>query len=298
MNSIALVLVWLSLLVTFAVSGFLVPRRGRTDGEVARDAMVLAVGGLFPLVAFLLSCFPLELDSRLGCPRGWVDCFALGKLALTPLVLWAIAAFRVAQVLRPEGRLRAWVPTGLLVGATVSTVCFVHAHRSRPYGEFRFLLVIPLYTAAWYWILCVKAYIASRPNLIWSVVATLASLPFWLLSIFWSWRFYWSLPENTDCFVVTAALGGHESVVGPLQEVTRGGESCRANRQLVTLWRFESLWHRRAPRSHARFRAVYNRLGPWVARRIRTPLVADMAYLLIKPVELVARAIVSRHGRG
>ncbi|MBT3290125.1 MAG: hypothetical protein HN380_22470 [Victivallales bacterium] len=225
-----------------------------------------------------------------------MDCFTVGKIALTPLVLWAVAAFRARQVLRPEGKLPTWVPTGLFVGAIVSTVCFVHAYRGGLYRELRPLLAIPLYTAAWYWILCVKTCISSRPKLVWYVIALLTSVPFWLLSIFWSKRYYQSLPETFDCFVVTAALDGHESVVGPLETVERGGTRRRANRQLLVLWRFEALWRRQAPQSHRLFRLAYNRFGPWAARRIRTPLVADMAYLLIKPVELVARAIVSRHG--
>ena len=57
--------------------------------------------------------------------RGWLDCFILGKLALTPLVLWASAAFYVVQIYKPEPKPRAWVDLGLFVGAVTSTMCFV-----------------------------------------------------------------------------------------------------------------------------------------------------------------------------
>jgi len=42
---------------------------------------------------------------------------------------------------------------------------------------------------------------------------------------------------------------------------------------LITFWRLEALWQRRAPRSHTAFRRAYNRVGPVVAGRIggRTP---------------------------
>ena len=44
-----------------------------------------------PLVFFFLSA-ALSPDSKAASHHGWIDCFYLGKLALTPFVLWASAA--------------------------------------------------------------------------------------------------------------------------------------------------------------------------------------------------------------
>ena len=40
------------------------------------------------------------------------------------------------------------------------------------------------------------------------------------------------------------------------------------------------------------FRCVYNRIGPAVARRIRHPLLADVAFVALKPFEWIARFIL------
>ena len=55
----------------------------------------------------------------------------------------------------------------------------------------------------------------------------------------------------------------------------------------MTFWGLERVWRQHLPLSHSCFRALYNRLGPMLSRRIRTPFVADMVYLLLKPVEVL-----------
>ena len=47
-----------------------------------------AIGILIPFFFFIMSVFLLP-DWKGGCRFGWLDCFQSGKLALTPLVLWA-----------------------------------------------------------------------------------------------------------------------------------------------------------------------------------------------------------------
>jgi hypothetical protein len=110
----------------------------------------------------------------------------------------------------------------------------------------------------------------------------------------WSQQVFASLPDNQpSCFVVTAASRGHERIVGPIVEVIRAGATCHANRQLLTLWQFENLWRASAPQFHAAFRRAYNRVGPALARRITSPWLADIVFLVLKPAEILARIALS-----
>jgi len=131
----------------------------------------------------------------------------------------------------------------------------------------------------------------------------LGSVPFWIAAVIWSRRVYAALPNQAPgCFVVTAAAQGHVAVVGARLPVEHCGEERLATRQLHTLWRFEALWARRAPQGHAAFRRLYNQVGPRMAARITTPFRADLAYLALKPVEVLARVVLKnvqpRQGEG
>jgi hypothetical protein len=70
------------------------------------------------------------------------------------------------------------------------------------------------------------------------------------------------------------------------------GRRQSANQQLRVLWQFEAVWRNRFPRSHSAFRRFYNHIGPAVARRINSPLRADLAYLALKPAEFLAGLIL------
>jgi hypothetical protein len=185
---------------------------------------------------------------------------------------------------------------GVTVGAVVSTVCLaIGLFIGEPYVmSFRWFdymwYSIPVYVSVWF---TVRAFQMNRAYKIKPVVffqTFLASLPFWIASLLWSRRIYGGLPqEYHGCFVVTAACQGHRTVVGPLVLTQHDGHEQSATHQLITLWRFEDLWKRKAPQSHTLARSVYNRIGPLVAGLIRGPVVADIAYLAIKPIEIVAR---------
>lgn len=101
-------------------------------------------------------------------------------------------------------------------------------------------------------------------------------------------RFYEKLPDDRPegCFVVTAATKGHPWFVGSWFDKPR---SRTLNDQLVTFWNFESLLKKSLPRFHRGLRAVYNRIGPLVARQIRFRWQADLTYCLLKPLEWFAR---------
>jgi hypothetical protein len=155
-------------------------------------------------------------------------------------------------------------------------------------------LSVPYYTALWY-LLRVIQFLEDGKITSSGVVKTLAgSAPLWGASVAWTYQTFLSLPTDPGgCFVVTAASRGHRKFVGPFLEAPHRGETRLSNQQLATLWQFESLWHSRAPRTHAAFRKAYNFIGPIIARRITSPWIADAFYIALKPVELFARFLVN-----
>ncbi|HLX72079.1 MAG TPA: DUF6688 family protein [Verrucomicrobiae bacterium] len=245
---------------------------------------------VLPLAFFLLS-IGLAPDAKDTCHHGWIDCFITGKLALTPLVLWAITALYAVEIYGVVDPTRQWIAQGLFIGAVVSSVCLVFGsltYASDP--TCLLLLLVPLYTAVWY---VLRAVHVIRDKKVKSSALThvmLGSVPFWMLSLYWSYKSYLSLPDRSTpvCFVVTAASRGHRKFVGPFVAVAHRGQRCQANQQLATFWQFESLWRFSAPHTHALFRSIYNRVGPVIARRIVSPWLADAIYLLLKPIEIAA----------
>ena len=254
---------------------------------------------LLPLAFFVLSAF-LTPDAKDVCPNGPLDCFYLGKLALTPFVFWATAALYSVEIIEVRNSARPWVAIGLILGAIVSSVCLIFGvltlHRSDLMGGDSALicLLVPFYTAIWY---NVRAIYAVRTHPVDSTKLTIAltsSLPFWAVSIWWSYKTYLSLPDHVDrCFVVTAASQGHRTFVGPFLEVQQHDGKCIANQQLATLWAFEALWRQHAPGIHAAFRRVYNVVGPIIAKRIASPWMADAVFVALKPAEFFARFVVN-----
>ena len=110
----------------------------------------------------------------------------------------------------------------------------------------------------------------------------------WVYSVYQMFEMYNALPKEPPCYVVTAAAQGHPGFVGSRPVSTSSG-IIWVNRQLQTLKCAELALQALAPRLHRTLRFVYDIIGPPLARRLTHPLLADMAYLSLKPAELLAR---------
>ena len=274
------------------------PALKRRSWKTFFTSLVLSFFGvLLPLFVFLFSS-GLEPEWKGACAFGWLDCFIVGKLALAPLALVATAALYALEIYRVENRTRRWMVVGVFLGAIVASICFafglVCIGSEADAYMLKLWLLVPFYTAVWYSIRAVQLIKAARWDFWTYYIPLIGSLPLWLASWYWSRSLYEALPNKapSDCFVVTAAARGHALLVGPFVEVRHYDHRRRANQQLVTLWRFEAVWRQRAPRNHRIFRRIYNRVGPRLAARMTSSWVADVAYLAIKPVELLARLAV------
>lgn len=255
--------------------------------------LLAALGIGLPLLGFFGASLFVP-DWKGACRFGWVDCFHQGKLMLLPLTLWAMAAFYALQVWRVQNPHRRWIVLGMFMGAVISTVCLVHGAvtlgrwREMKHPGFWVAALVPFCSALWYSLLSARLMRAARERAAAYALTLAGSVPFWAASIWMSRRIFTGLPDvPPDCFVVTAAARGHSAVAGPY--AVDG-----ASRQLVIFRALEHHWSVALPRSHRLFRAGYNRIGPHIARRARSPWAADVVCLALKPLEWAAAVVLAR----
>jgi hypothetical protein len=100
---------------------------------------------------------------------------------------------------------------------------------------------------------------------------------------------YDALPEHPDCYVSTAAASGHRWLVRshPVRDVD--GRIILVNDQMRRLKCAELTLLAVAPGLHRWCRRIYDTVGPPLAGRITCSLLADLAYLSLKPAEWAAR---------
>jgi len=88
-------------------------------------------------------------------------------------------------------------------------------------------------------------------------------------------------------YLCTVAAGGHRRLVRPVRTGKRRGHEVLVNRQLCVANAFEQLLEERMPRFHRIVRTTYDRTGLPLSRLIRTPLAADVVWVLMKPLEWI-----------
>lgn len=102
---------------------------------------------------------------------------------------------------------------------------------------------------------------------------------------------YSKLPTEPPggCYVATAAAHGHPSLVGSHEVTSADGRCIRINQQLATFKVGELALRAWTPGGHRFARYFYDAIGPPIARHIRSPWLADVAYVSLKPAEWTVR---------
>lgn len=119
----------------------------------------------------------------------------------------------------------------------------------------------------------------------------------WLVGFAGVWRFavlktmemYAALPpQPPDCYIATAAAKGHPRIVRshPLHLVD--GTVMQVNSQLQRLKCVELALLSISPNLHKFIRRIYDVLGRKLAARIKNPILADVAFLILAPVEWIS----------
>lgn len=95
-------------------------------------------------------------------------------------------------------------------------------------------------------------------------------------------------PQNIyydEHYLCTVAAGGHRKLVRPQRMGVRHGHRVIVNRQLCVANAFEQILEEKTPRFHRAVRRFYDNYGFPIAKLIHSPYIADLIYLLMKPLE-------------
>lgn len=109
----------------------------------------------------------------------------------------------------------------------------------------------------------------------------------------WTETADWTMSQKTapqnifydEHYLCTVAAGGHRRVVKPIRTGLRHGNRVIVNRQLCVANAFEQILEEKTPRFHKLVRGAYDKLGYPIAKHIRSRLLADTIYFLMKPLE-------------
>jgi len=221
--------------------------------------------------------------------------FAMSGPFIAQVILSALAAFlpwgiwRIFRLL--HGKYREW-----MIGIAI-IVLFLLAAASFPVAVFACLWCSTPWALAAYFITSFYLICGSTAKLRFSLAQLLGFVSWfaahcgaWRLSFLWMLEEYSRLPTTPPqrCFVCTAVASGHPRVVQGEDYFAPNGTAFRVNDQLRILKAFELLLVSISPKSHFVCRWIYDRLGPRLAALLVHPLLADVGYLLLKPVEWTA----------
>ena len=98
--------------------------------------------------------------------------------------------------------------------------------------------------------------------------------------------------EYDEHYLCTVAAGGHKKIVKPVRKGIRHGHEVIVNRQLCIANAFEQILEEKTPRFHKLVRGLYDRYGFPVARLIKSKWIADIIYILMKPLEWIFLMVI------
>jgi len=98
--------------------------------------------------------------------------------------------------------------------------------------------------------------------------------------------------EYDEHYLCTVAAGGHKKIVKPVRKGIRHGHEVIVNRQLCIANAFEQILEEKIPRFHKLVRGLYDRYGFPVARLIKSKWIADIIYILMKPLEWIFLMVI------
>jgi hypothetical protein len=225
----------------------------------------LPLNGLYLIVLWLLPVFSPKIYRYLV--NKWGAKAVNTTLLTLAITILLISAFLMRSLLSPL----IFVLVGLTIAAPFWSFLLALQAAIWLVKTYRFKLTFPrsLGLAAW-----IAGYIAA-----------------WRFDILKMYELYAALPPQPppDCYIATAAAQGHTQVVDSWSVRRVTGERIRVNKQLQILKCAELALMAVQPHLHKIFRKIYDAVGKSLAKRMRNPFLADLAYLLLKPCDCLAR---------
>ena len=264
--------------------------------RILKDISLTILIVILPVSVFWLSSL-LTPWSQEESTLGYWDMFMQTKYFLSPFVLWAASALYAVEVLKVKNYDQYWIMLGLASGLMTSLTIIIYAFvlliADGQWHLLSMFVFIFTYVPLWYFIRFAYLVKSSQLKPIAYLYAFFSQLPFWFYSIHCAKQEYLSLPEfRSDCFVATASAYGYQGIIGETIKFTRGNRDLRVSKQMITFWAFEDLWKQTSPKTHYYFRLVYNVIGKKCSSYIRTPILASVFFILLKPFEWVALVVI------
>ena len=244
----------------------------------ASSVLSLLMGAAIVLIALVAV---LSIGALLGKIRrkiGW------GRSIAILVSLYVLRCLAWVLTNGPKGLVAALVPvelTGLLFlvmvfSTTLAAVTYgllsLHVWRTAEDRRLRFGILQMLGGITWS-----ASYLASWRLSVDMVIAEYAKLP---------------VNQPSQCYVCTAASRGHQGFVGSFEVDSGNGRCITINRQLQLLKAAELAVMVTFPAAHRRFRWFYDRMGPPIAGCLRSPWIADAAFVSLKPIEWSAKCLL------
>jgi hypothetical protein len=91
--------------------------------------------------------------------------------------------------------------------------------------------------------------------------------------------------NHTGHYLCTVAASGSPKIVKPIRIGQRHGKPIIVNRQLLIANAFEEMIQDISPKIHHHIRKFYDQYGYNLSRKINTPFLANLTYILMKPLE-------------
>ncbi len=275
---------------------------------------------LYSIVALLGALFIKEgikhpFWMRFGVYTGFFWSF---QFLVIYIIVMAEGEYTNSLMLIPIGILATIIPIGAWVGLKKLLSKYDYKKANSVYLKFIILLMIISILAAIYVIICIslpagpfwtvtlygwvsiilyRRRILETSNLSPRVMGGIAWLGgyivAWKISLYMAAYRYSQLPtEPPDCYIATAAARGHYRFVKSSKHSCRNGKSMAINDQLRYLKCAEIVLKSSMPSVHWVIRKVYDFIGPNLAKLLVNSFLADMAYMMLKPVEWLCRVIL------
>jgi len=298
-------------LLELLTTGLLVWRAAHPENDLPRHERVLYALSLcvLPSLMLLAAGVPFNSDWKGMKGLGWFGVIDEDWAGAAVFPIWGVAAVGLLV-----GFIRTrWLHRSkavLVMIATLAAVCLwyvsgVLARRMTQGGlpnigprdpMFAYLAGVPFMPAVNYVLLAVRivrrgelagrawpfltAWLGGLGATVWAKIALAMS-------------HYATLADQAPdrCFIVSAAARGHRLLVGGQPDPATGEVRTAQLRRMRV---FEARLAGRHPRLHRGLRRVYGVVGPVVAAGIRHPLLADAAYLALKPAEGLVCCLLGR----
>jgi len=276
----------LTLLVLMLVGlisyAFLKARKEKAAPLAAVISMAGVYLGIFTSIMVIIQLFGSVTASEPLSVSGWP--FDVVLMMLVPFNYILLAVHLLIQVIRRQSRkLQAQLSLGCApepenaarpYRIQILNDCNQILAESGNWALYALLLTLPLLCV----VITVLLLFGQKPD---SAIRAFTETSDWTLSTKIS-----PPPVTEDAhYLCTVALQGHEELVKPTRMGLRRGEKIVVNRQLCVANAFEQLLEERTPRFHRALRNFYDTYGYPISRHIKTPVTADLIYLIMKPLE-------------